>query len=81
MTYTQHPLPNTKENQARTFVPDFVLVRKLVRGLSVDERYDNALLGLLYAGLPAVNSLESVFRCLEVCLNVLIVGPPKVTKI
>ncbi|KAH3761985.1 synapsin II [Pelomyxa schiedti] len=47
------------------FIPDMVLVRKLVRGLRDDEDYSNALFGLMYSNIPAVNSLESVYRALE----------------
>jgi len=81
----QHPLPNTKEKNPRSFNPDFVLVRKrsywthfafhtlidtlVARGLSHDENYDNVLMGLMYAGLPAINSLMSVKMCLDVRLN------------
>lgn len=32
------------------------------------EDYTNALYGLLFAGIPAVNSLEAVHACLEVIL-------------
>eukprot|EP01121_Diplochlamys_sp_Union-15-3_P017460 TRINITY_DN6149_c0_g1_i1.p1 TRINITY_DN6149_c0_g1~~TRINITY_DN6149_c0_g1_i1.p1 ORF type:complete len:278 (+),score=25.24 TRINITY_DN6149_c0_g1_i1:218-1051(+) len=65
MKPNQNPLPNTDENQARVFQPDFVLVRKLVRGLSHDEDYTNALYGLMFANVPAVNTLQSVQQCLE----------------
>uniref|UniRef100_A0A6B2L9H5 ATP-grasp domain-containing protein n=1 Tax=Arcella intermedia TaxID=1963864 RepID=A0A6B2L9H5_9EUKA len=62
--------PNEKplrpeEGRDRQFSPDFVLVRKLVRGLTKHEDYSNALYGLLFAGLPAVNSLTGVHMCLE----------------
>jgi hypothetical protein len=52
-------------DQARTFQPDFVLVRQLVRGLEEDEDYTNALYGLIFSGVPAVNSLISIQQALE----------------
>jgi len=66
MKPNKDPLPNTDENQYRVFQPDFVLVRKLVRGLvTQDDDYTNALYGLMFANIPAVNSLEAVHQCLE----------------
>jgi len=58
--------PLSGESTNTVCQPDFVLVRQLVRGkLTLDEDYTNVLYGLMYADLPAVNSLESVHRCLE----------------
>jgi len=59
------PMPNTSEDQNRQFMPDFVLVRKLVRGLKRHEDYSNALFGLMYCNTPSINNLESVYLCLE----------------
>lgn len=50
---------------ARSFMPDVVLVRKLVRGLTPRDYHTNALYGLLVSGVPAVNSLSSIRACLE----------------
>lgn len=44
----------------RTFQPDFVIVRKLVRGLTEREDYTNALYGLMISGLPSVNTFYSI---------------------
>jgi len=62
--------PNEKplrpeEGRERQCSPDFILVRKLVRGLTAHEDYTNALYGLMFAGIPAVNTLEAVHMCLE----------------
>jgi len=62
--------PNEKplkpeEGQNRTCSPDFILVRKLVRGLNEYQDYSSVLFGLLFAGIPAINSLESNVQCLE----------------
>jgi len=62
--------PNEKplrkeEGSERQCSPDFILVRKLVRGLSEHENYTNAFYGLMFAGIPAVNTLESIHLCLE----------------
>jgi len=54
-----------EEGVNRTCIPDFILVRKLVRGLNEHHDYSNALYGLLFAGIPAINSIESVWQCLE----------------
>lgn len=50
---------------SRSVVPDAVLVRKLVRGLTPRDYHTNALYGLLASGVPAVNSLHSIRLCLE----------------
>lgn len=50
---------------SRSFAPDIVLVRKLVRGLTPRDYHTNALYGLMAAGVPAVNSLASIRHCLE----------------
>jgi glutathione synthase/RimK-type ligase-like ATP-grasp enzyme len=62
--------PNEKpmrpeEGRERQCSPDFVIVRKLVRGLNKNDDYTNALFGLMFAGIPAINSLESIVMCLE----------------
>jgi len=54
-----------EEGRERQFAPDFVLVRKLVRGLTKNEDYTNALYGLLFAGIPSVNTLPGIHMCLE----------------
>lgn len=55
----------TATKETKVCQPDFVLVRQLVRGLCEDELYTNALYGLLFAGIPAVNSIDSIHQGLE----------------
>lgn len=45
---------------ARTFRPDFVLIRQAPRDGSRDNR--PSLLGLKYGGVPSVNSLNSLYQ-------------------
>lgn len=47
----------------RSFQPDFILVRQHARDAS--DNYKHIILGLHYGGVPAVNSLESVFNFLD----------------
>jgi len=49
----------------RTIRPDFVLVRNEVRGVDHTQDFRNALYGLMFAGVPAVNSLQSIYNFLE----------------
>lgn len=49
----------------RTFQPDFLLVRSEVRGVTADQDFRNTLFGLMYANVPSVNSLHSVYCFLE----------------
>jgi len=52
------------QKEDRIVRPDFVLIRNFPRNIhGVD--YRNILIGLMYAKLPAVNSLESVFMAME----------------
>ncbi len=44
----------------RSFRPDFLLVRQNLRDAAEDHR--NLLLGLQYAHIPSVNSLESIYN-------------------
>ena len=46
--------------QRRTFRADFVLVREEVRGVGSGSDWRNVLYGLMFAGVPSVNSLESI---------------------
>lgn len=45
---------------ARSFRPDFVLVRQSPRDGSRDFR--STLLGLKYGGVPCINSLNSIYQ-------------------
>lgn len=48
-----------------TIQPDFVLVRNEVRGAIHTQDNRNALFGLMFAGIPCVNSLSSIYNFLE----------------
>jgi glutathione synthase/RimK-type ligase-like ATP-grasp enzyme len=45
--------------------PDFVIVRNQVRSLSQESDKRAVLYGLMCAGVPAINSLHSIYMCLE----------------
>lgn len=58
--------PGTGRDQGRVFQPDFIIVRKLVRGLHMTkDDYTNVLYGLIMSDVPAVNSLLSIQQSLE----------------
>uniref|UniRef100_A0A670J5A4 Synapsin-2 n=1 Tax=Podarcis muralis TaxID=64176 RepID=A0A670J5A4_PODMU len=46
----------------RSFRPDFVLVRQHSFGMAENEDFRNLIIGMHYAGIPSVNSLESIFN-------------------
>jgi hypothetical protein len=60
-----HIRPAADGTGGGTIAPDFVLVRNEVRGATHTEDYRNALFGLMFAGVPAVNSLSSIYNFLE----------------
>ncbi|KAL1007878.1 hypothetical protein UPYG_G00092880 [Umbra pygmaea] len=45
----------------RSFRPDFVLVRQHAYSMAHNEDFRNILIGLQYAGVPSINSLESIY--------------------
>ncbi|XP_077024758.1 synapsin-3 [Tamandua tetradactyla] len=47
---------------ARSFKPDFLLVRQHAHSMALGEDYRSLVIGLQYGGLPAVNSLYSVYN-------------------
>uniref|UniRef100_A0AAR2KK78 Synapsin IIa n=1 Tax=Pygocentrus nattereri TaxID=42514 RepID=A0AAR2KK78_PYGNA len=46
----------------RSFKPDFVLVRQHAFSMAQNEDFRNMIIGLQYAGIPSVNSLESIYN-------------------
>ncbi|XP_067287058.1 synapsin-2b isoform X2 [Pseudorasbora parva] len=46
----------------RSFKPDFVLVRQHAYSMVQNEDFRNIIIGLQYAGIPSVNSLESIYN-------------------
>ncbi|KAF0978277.1 hypothetical protein FDP41_002792 [Naegleria fowleri] len=53
-----------QQRQDRTLIPHFVLVRNFPSALHT-ESYRNVLLGLMFANVPAMNSLDSIYMCSE----------------
>lgn len=49
----------------KTICPDFVLVRNEVRGVDCTQDFRNVLFGLMFAAIPSVNSLSSMYHFLE----------------
>uniref|UniRef100_A0A4W6F1P5 Synapsin IIb n=1 Tax=Lates calcarifer TaxID=8187 RepID=A0A4W6F1P5_LATCA len=46
----------------RSFRPDFVLVRQHAFSMAQNEDFRNLIIGLQYAGVPSVNSLDSIYN-------------------
>ncbi|KAG1927513.1 synapsin-2a [Pimephales promelas] len=46
----------------RSFKPDFVLVRQHAFSMTENEDFRNLIIGLQYAGIPSINSLESIYN-------------------
>ncbi|XP_066452205.1 synapsin-2-like [Eleutherodactylus coqui] len=46
----------------RSFRPDFVLVRQHSFSMAENENFRNLIIGMQYAGIPSVNSLESIYN-------------------
>jgi hypothetical protein len=61
------PVPGSIQEKVmkRTFQPDYVLVRNVVKSIIPGGDRTNALFGLMTAQLPAINSLHSVFCMTE----------------
>jgi len=61
------PLKGTSQETERNVQVDFVLLRSVTRHLKGQDSR-NKLFALLHNNVPAVNSLESAYFCLERCL-------------
>ncbi|XP_076874901.1 synapsin-2a [Brachyhypopomus gauderio] len=46
----------------RSFKPDFVLIRQHAFSMTENADFRNLVIGLQYAGIPSINSLESVYN-------------------
>ncbi|XP_041080626.1 synapsin-2-like [Polyodon spathula] len=46
----------------RSFKPDFVLIRQHAFSMAENEDFRNMIIGLQYAGVPSINSLESIYN-------------------
>ncbi|KAJ4462946.1 putative synapsin IIb [Paratrimastix pyriformis] len=60
----RQPLEGTPQNTERTINPDFLFVRSVTRALEGQDSR-NILYAFMFSGLPSVNSLESIYCCLE----------------
>lgn len=49
-------------SHTRSFRPDFVLVRQHAFSMAQNEDFRNLIIGLQYAGVPSVNSLDSIYN-------------------
>ncbi|KAK2121435.1 Asparaginyl-tRNA synthetase, cytoplasmic (Asparagine--tRNA ligase) (AsnRS) [Saguinus oedipus] len=49
-------------DKGQSFKPDFILVRQHAYSMALGEDYRSLVIGLQYGGLPAVNSLYSVYN-------------------
>uniref|UniRef100_A0A8C7G215 Synapsin IIa n=1 Tax=Oncorhynchus kisutch TaxID=8019 RepID=A0A8C7G215_ONCKI len=47
---------------ARSFKPDFVLIRQHAFSMTQNEDFRNMIIGLQYGGIPSINSLESIYN-------------------
>jgi len=59
-----NPFPCTNQNKRRTVSPHFLLIRSTTQALHGQD-WRNLLFGLMYASIPSINSLESLYFCLE----------------
>lgn len=55
-------LPEVNILSFRSFRPDFVLVRQHAFSMAQNEDFRNLIIGLQYAGVPSVNSLDSIYN-------------------
>ncbi|XP_056384088.1 synapsin-2 [Hyla sarda] len=46
----------------RSFRPDFLLIRQHSFSMAENEDFRNLIIGMQYAGIPSVNSLESIYN-------------------
>ncbi|XP_061779900.1 synapsin-2a [Nerophis lumbriciformis] len=46
----------------RSFKPDFVLIRQHAYSMTQNEDFRNLVIALQYAGVPSINSLESIYN-------------------
>ncbi|ELP85586.1 synapsin-3, putative [Entamoeba invadens IP1] len=61
---SKYAIPNTPMNSVRSFQPDFLLIRGACMGV-FGQNWKNTLLGFMYCNIPSVNTLESLYNCLE----------------
>jgi synapsin len=59
-----NPFLGTPQETNRVVKPDFIVFRNNFRG-NFEHDYRNYLLGIIYSGVPTINSAISVYNCLE----------------
>jgi len=64
MRASKKPLPGTTQDKERTIVIHCVLLRSVTRGIKGQDSR-NKLFALIHGNIPAVNSLQSAYICLE----------------
>jgi len=57
-------MPFSSMKEDRTIKPDFVLIRNFPGDIH-ENSFKNMVVALLFANIPSVNSLESVYRCMD----------------
>ncbi|MFX0093578.1 MAG: hypothetical protein ACFFBD_17635, partial [Candidatus Hodarchaeota archaeon] len=61
----RNPIPETSMEKKRLIKPDFLLVRSVIKGVSASNDYKNLLYGFKFANISSVNSLDSIYQCME----------------
>jgi Synapsin, ATP binding domain/Synapsin, N-terminal domain len=61
---SSNPFPFTNQGEQRIVQPDFALIRNFPNGLH-GISYKNVLMALMFANVPSVNSLQSIFMCMH----------------
>ncbi|KAL7722926.1 Synapsin-3 [Entamoeba marina] len=61
---SRYAIEQTPMKMHRSFQPDFLLIRGACQGV-YGQNHKNILLGFMFCNLPAVNTLESLYLCLE----------------
>ena len=61
---SKYAIPDTPMNSIRSYSPDFLLIRGACQGVH-GQNWRNILLAFIFCGVPSVNSLESLYNCLE----------------
>jgi len=52
------------QKEDREITPDFLLIRNFPNDLH-DTNFKNMVIGFMFANIPSVNTVESVYRCME----------------
>lgn len=61
---SKYAIPGTPMNSGRSYQPDFLLIRSACQGVH-GQNWRNLLLGFMFCNVPAINTLESLYNCLE----------------